>query len=534
MQPRRPVLLRGVLSFTPPLTPATLAGLAIEPGVAARVVTYAATSDNDGGDGGGTYTLVADAEGIPAALDTFPDAGGSLLVAGCEALVPPLAGGLLGSWAGLVGGWRTGDVMVSYGSAGGTVGPHVDSYDVFLVAGAGAREWRVAYEPIPDGAEVEVPHCPLRVLAGPGGGVFTEPRGDRWVSYAVQPGDVVYVPRRHPHWGVSVGAAGGMTYSVGLRAPSAADVARSYVADTAEELCGAVGVADPVAAMVAALTPDWAAATTAAAAAAAPAAVGATAQVSAGAGGGGLATTAVDELGAPVLDALWAATVSAIASRGRAGFDDWARRELTTPKGELEEVPPAEWDEMDAGAARDAAVAAAMDALLKGEDRSGGGGVGDATWGGSAAPLVGIRRRVGSVLAYAATSDGDDGATLYANGVAYAAASPRAAATAAGMWRIASGDPADTARFVATVGRDLAEALVAAGVWVFVAADEAEWDGEESEEEEASETDEWEERGEWDDDEEEEEAGGGEGNREWVGKTLREETEGSSQEGHLR
>ncbi|KAK1870427.1 hypothetical protein I4F81_012887 [Pyropia yezoensis] len=381
---RRPVLLRGVLPFTPPLTPATLAGLAVEPGVAARVVTYAPTAADDGGDGGGTYTLAADPDAVAAGLDTFPDAGGSLLVAGCEALVPPLAGGLLGSWAGLVGGWRTGDVMVSYASAGGTVGPHVDSYDVFLVAGAGAREWRVAYEPLPTGAEVEVPHCPLRVLAGPGGGVFTEPRGTRWVSYAVRPGDVVYVPRRHPHWGVSVGPAGGMTYSVGLRAPAAADVARAYVADVADGLCGGGGVADPVAAMVAALTPPWAAATAAAAAAAPSAAAAGAVTAPVAAAAAAAATTAVDELGDAALDALWAATVATVASAGRAGFDDWARRELTTPKGDLEEVPPAEWDEMDAGAARDAAVAAAMDTLLArggGGDGNGGGGLGT-PWGG--------------------------------------------------------------------------------------------------------------------------------------------------------
>lgn len=162
-------------------------------------------------------------------------------------------------------------VMVSYGSRSGTAGPHVDSYDVLLVAGAGAREWRVAYEAVAEGAEVEIPHCPLRVLAGPGGGVFTEPRRSRWVSYAVRPGDVVYVPRRHPHWGVSVSGEGGMTYSVGLRSPAAADVARAYVADVADRLCGRRGVADPVAAMAAALTPGWAAGGAAGAAATAAA-----------------------------------------------------------------------------------------------------------------------------------------------------------------------------------------------------------------------------------------------------------------------
>ena len=460
----------GGIPFTPPLTPETLAGLAVEPGVAARVVTYAATADGDGGDGGGTYTPATD--DLDAALAAFPDEGGSLLVAGTEALVPPLAGGLLGSWAGLVSGWRTGDVMVSYASAGGTVGPHVDSYDVFLVAGSGCREWRVAYEPLGAGAEVEVPHCPLRVLAGPGGGVFTHPRADRWVSYTVAPGDVVHVPRRHPHWGVSVGPEGGMTYSVGLRAPSAADVARAYVADVADDVVGTVGVADPVATMVAALTPPWAAAAAAAGAAA---------------GGGVAASTAVDELGEPLMDALWAATVGSLATAGRHRFGDWARRELTAPKGALEEVPPRDWDDLDAGAARDAAVATAVDALLS---SPAGGGV-----GGGAPPAVGLRRRVGSVLAYAAPPGGrGGGATLYANGDAFSTPSAATAATAAGLWRVGgdgSGGGGEVAAFVATVGRQLAEALLAAGVWVLVDEGEGEWDGV------VDDADGWEGAGEW-------------------------------------
>lgn len=97
---------------------------------------------------------------------------------------------------------------------------------------------------------------------------------------------------------------------------------------------------------------------------------------------------------------------------------------------------------------------------------------------------------------------------------------------------MATGDVADTARFVATVGRPLAEALVAAGVWVLVAADEAEWDGEEEEE---GEEDGWEGRGEWEDDDDDDdddgdEGGGGGGGaaakREWAGEGLWEDAEG--------
>jgi len=76
----------------------------------------------------------------------------------------------------------------------------------------------------------------------------------------------------------------------------------------------------------------------------------AAAAAGAAAGGSVASSIAVDELGQPLMDALWAATVGSLATAGRHRFGDWARRELTAPKGQLEEVPPRDWDDLDAGA----------------------------------------------------------------------------------------------------------------------------------------------------------------------------------------
>ncbi len=100
---------------------------------------------------------------------------------------------------------RLDDLMVSYASDGGGVGPHVDSYDVFLLQVHGARRWRIGPVRLPQ----LVDGLPLKILAN------FEPVHD-WL---LQPGDLLYVP---PGWGHDGVAEGGdcMTASVGYRAPA--------------------------------------------------------------------------------------------------------------------------------------------------------------------------------------------------------------------------------------------------------------------------------------------------------------------------
>jgi 50S ribosomal protein L16 3-hydroxylase len=98
---------------------------------------------------------------------------------------------------------RLDDVMLSYASDGGGVGPHVDSYDVFLLQTQGRRRWRVGRV----GDTSLQPNVPLKILAR------FEPEHD-WL---LEPGDMLYLPPGWAHEGVAVGEC--MTASIGFRAP---------------------------------------------------------------------------------------------------------------------------------------------------------------------------------------------------------------------------------------------------------------------------------------------------------------------------
>lgn len=104
---------------------------------------------------------------------------------------------------------RLDDLMVSWASGGGGVGPHVDAYDVFLLQVQGRRRWRIGR--VDD--DSFVPGLPLKILRS------FEPEHD-WV---LEPGDLLYLPPRWGHDGIASGEC--MTCSIGFRVPTAADLA---------------------------------------------------------------------------------------------------------------------------------------------------------------------------------------------------------------------------------------------------------------------------------------------------------------------
>src|SRR6188508_1836998 len=114
---------------------------------------------------------------------------------------------------------RLDDVMVSYASDGGGVGPHVDSYDVFLLQLAGRRRWRIGRVARPR-LRADVP---LKMLDG-----FAA--SDEWL---LDPGDMLYLPPGWGHDGIAVGDC--LTASIGFRAPAAVGLA----ADTLQRLADA-------------------------------------------------------------------------------------------------------------------------------------------------------------------------------------------------------------------------------------------------------------------------------------------------------
>lgn len=195
---KQPCLIRAALQdYVSPLDGDDLAGLACEETAESRLVT-GRFPDHD-------WTL----RHGPFDENDFaqlPEKNWTLLVQDVEKHYPPLQD--LVRRFDFLPTWRLDDLMISYATPGGSVGPHVDQYDVFLLQVQGQRLWQIATEFDPALLEP----CPLNVLQD-----FEAQR--EWV---LKPGDMLYLPPGVAHHGVALGEC--MTFSIGLRAPSAADL----------------------------------------------------------------------------------------------------------------------------------------------------------------------------------------------------------------------------------------------------------------------------------------------------------------------
>lgn len=124
---------------------------------------------------------------------------------------------------------RLDDVMVSYATDGGGVGPHFDSYDVFLLQGTGRRRWQISEQT--DFTLVE--DAPLRILKN-----FVPEQ--EWV---LEPGDMLYLPPKCAHNGIAEGEC--TTYSIGFRTPSMQELASGFLDHLREEIRVPGMYADP-------------------------------------------------------------------------------------------------------------------------------------------------------------------------------------------------------------------------------------------------------------------------------------------------
>ena len=124
---------------------------------------------------------------------------------------------------------RLDDLMVSYAVAGGSVGPHFDSYDVFLLQGSGHRRWQIS-------AQTDlslIDDVPLKILRQ------FEPEQE-WL---VEPGDMLYLPPHYAHYGVATDTC--TTYSIGFRAPSAQELVHAFLVHLQDSLLIDGRYADP-------------------------------------------------------------------------------------------------------------------------------------------------------------------------------------------------------------------------------------------------------------------------------------------------
>ena len=199
---KRPLLIRNAFpDFTPPLQPDDLAGLALEEEALSRLIVHDERRDRWSVKTG------------PLSEDDFaktPSANWTLLVQDVDKWDADVAA-LLESFR-FLPSWRVDDIMISYAEPGGGVGAHVDQYDVFLLQGLGQRHWAISDDPAaPTEFRDDVELKQLKHF---------EPTHE-WL---LEPGDMLYLPPGVPHDGVAFGGPC-MTLSVGMRAPSRAELA---------------------------------------------------------------------------------------------------------------------------------------------------------------------------------------------------------------------------------------------------------------------------------------------------------------------
>ena len=222
---KRPKLMRQALcNFASPMNANDLAGLACVKGSLARIV-----------QGTGKRFTVASGPFSHARFASLGATNWTLLVQEVDQWDPDVRA-LLKHFD-FLPRWRIEDVMVSYAVRGGSVGAHVDQYDVFLLQGRGQRRWQIDDRLLAKAASRQrfLPKAKLKLLAD------FAPNRD-WV---LSPGDMLYLPPGVPHHGVALDDDC-MTFSIGLRAPSATELIENFARTQAQLLSENLRYRDPM------------------------------------------------------------------------------------------------------------------------------------------------------------------------------------------------------------------------------------------------------------------------------------------------
>ena len=218
---KHPLLIRNAFpDFTSPISPDELAGLSCEDGALSRLIVHDT----------GTDAWKVQTGPLPEdVFATLPERDWTLLVQDVDKWDADVA--TLLHHFDFLPRWRLDDIMVSFAAPEGSVGAHVDQYDVFLIQGMGHRRWQIDAGPNPPQDFRE--DVELKLLRE-----FT-PTHD-WV---LGPGDILYLPPGVPHHGVAQDAC--LTLSVGMRAPSHGELLTDLADTLAEHLPDARRYADP-------------------------------------------------------------------------------------------------------------------------------------------------------------------------------------------------------------------------------------------------------------------------------------------------
>lgn len=219
---KRPLLIRQAFpNFKPPLTPEELAGLACEEGIHSRMVLE---------KGGSKPWELRYGPFTEEDFASLPSEGWSILVSDVEKAIPELME-IIEPFR-FIPDWRFDDLMMSYAPPGGSVGAHIDQYDVFLLQAYGRRRWMIESQPRDD-KHAHIEGLDLRILR--------EFNPDQ--SWELEPGDLLYLPPGIPHHGVALTEC--MTWSIGFRAPAQDEIVSAVCEALVENIDPNVRYSDP-------------------------------------------------------------------------------------------------------------------------------------------------------------------------------------------------------------------------------------------------------------------------------------------------
>ncbi len=215
---QKPLLIRNAIpDYLCPISADEMAGLACESEVESRIILEKGEHDWECLQG-------------PFAEDQFsqlPETLWTLLIQSCNLYLPEFA--LLLERFRFIPNWRVDDIMVSYAAPGGSVGPHIDNYDVFLLQAQGKRQWSISTQRYSD--EDLIAGIDLKIIK-------SFKREENWV---LAPGDMLYLPPGVAHHGVACEHEEDpdtecksqhencITVSIGFRAPNVSELSTALL-----------------------------------------------------------------------------------------------------------------------------------------------------------------------------------------------------------------------------------------------------------------------------------------------------------------
>ena len=218
---KKPLLIRqAFVDFETPISPDELAGLAAEPEIESRLI------EEQGETGAWQVTNGPLSEQDFAKL---PETHWTMLVQDVDKHLPELQ--TLFDPLRFIPDWRRDDLMISFAPEHGTVGPHTDGYDVFLLQALGERCWQI-------GAQAQYD---IELIAGLELQIMADFEADQ--TWVLSPGDLLYLPPHFAHYGVALNDC--MTFSFGFRAPSQVELLDGVVNTLLEHNLAKIRYGDP-------------------------------------------------------------------------------------------------------------------------------------------------------------------------------------------------------------------------------------------------------------------------------------------------